>query len=108
MRSPSERFRALTLVSAREQHRAAVAEEALVDREAGGGALVEEPLRLAGLAEPDVLVPVELEGGRQVVDLGQAQLVRPDAGLLVGGRRDRVAERQLRRGEGGGRVGGEV
>src|SRR5688572_15878775 len=119
-------------VSHRQQHRAPVAEEALVDREAGRGALdltalglaselpgdlahlgdrlgghglpeagqatarvhrhpapdrrvavVEELLGLAGLAEADVLVPVELERGGEVVDLGQAELVGPDAGLLV-------------------------
>ena len=132
--------------SGREEHRAAVAEEALVDREAGLGpldlaalglapelpgdladlgdrlgrhglaeagepaarvhrdapadrrvAVVQQLLGLARLAEPDVLVPVELERGGEVVDLGEAQLVGTDAGLLVGGGRDRVAEGELGR-----------
>ena len=50
-----------------------------------GVAVVEQLLGLARLAEPDVLVPVELEGGGQVVDLGEAQVLGADAGLLVGG-----------------------
>src|SRR5580698_5696340 len=36
-----------------------------------GGAVAQELLRLALAAQTDVLVPVELEGRRQVVDLGQ-------------------------------------
>ena len=38
----------------------------------GGVAVAEQLLGLALLAQADVLVPVELEGGGQVVDLGQA------------------------------------
>src|SRR5437879_11803948 len=40
----------------------------------GGVPVVEEPLRFARLAQPAVLVPVELEGGRQVVPLGAVEL----------------------------------
>ena len=41
-------------------------------------------LGLALLAQADVLVPVELERGGQVVDLGQDEVVGADARLLVG------------------------
>ena len=40
-----------------------------------GVAVVQEALGLAGLAESDVLVPVEFERGRQVVDLGERQVL---------------------------------
>ena len=55
-------------------------------------AVVEEALGLALLAQPEVLVPVELEGRRQVVDLGHVDVVGPEARLLVGGGADGVAE----------------
>ena len=58
-------------------------------------AVLHERARLALLAEADVLVPVELERGGQVVDLGQAHVLRPDAGLLVRRVRDRLLERPL-------------
>src|SRR6202034_2441754 len=54
----------------------------------GGGAVAQELLRLALAAQADVLVPVELEGGREVVDLGQADVLGSDAGLGVGRRGD--------------------
>src|SRR5690606_1403820 len=44
----------------------------------------------------------------QVVDLGEGQVLGAEAGLLVGGVRDRVPERALGGGDGGRRVGGEV
>src|SRR5207244_1087284 len=50
----------------------------------GGVAVVEQTLGLARLAEADVLVPVELEGGGEVVDLGHVEVVGTNAGLLVG------------------------
>ena len=52
-----------------------------------GVAGAQQRLGLALAAEPDVLVPVELERGRQVVHLGQAEVVGADARLLVGARR---------------------
>src|SRR4051794_6878545 len=73
----------------------------------GGVAVVDEPLGLAGLAEPEVLVPVELERGREVVDLGDVDVVGAEPGLLVGAPRDRVAERALGGRDDGGGVGGE-
>jgi hypothetical protein len=57
----------------------------------GGDAVAEQLLGLARLAEADVLVPVELEGGGEVVDLGDVDVVGADAGLLVGGVADRSA-----------------
>ena len=82
-----------------------------VDRDAaaqGRVAVAEELLRLALLAQADVLVPVELEGGRQVVDLGQVDVLGADAGLLVGGQGHRLLERRAHRGGGHRRVGREV
>src|SRR5829696_1852059 len=66
----------------------------------GGVAVVEQALGLTLLAQPDVLVPVELEGRGEVVDLGHVHVVRPDTGLLVGGGGDRVAEGHGRHGGG--------
>lgn len=47
-------------------------------------AVAEQLLGLALLAEADVLVPVELECGGEVVDLSQTDVLGTDAGLLVG------------------------
>ena len=72
---------------------------ARVDRDPapdGGVAVAEQALGLALLAQADVLVPVELEGRGQVVDLGQVEVLGPDAGLLVGGQGDRLLERRAR------------
>ena len=83
---------------------------ARVDRDAAadlGVAVVEQALGLALGAQPDVLVPVELERGRQVVDLGQVEVVGTEPGLLVGGVGDAVAERSGGAPTPGGRVGGE-
>ena len=52
------------------------------------GAVAEQLLRLALAAQADVLVPVELERGREVVDLGQADVLGADPGLGVGRRGD--------------------
>ncbi len=65
----------------------------------GGGAVTEQLLRLALAAQADVLVPVELQGRREVVDLGQADVLGADAGLGVGCRGDGGAEAD------GGRLG---
>ena len=54
-----------------------------------------QPLGLARLAQADVLVPVELEGRREVVDLGHATCPRAQPGFFVGGRRDRILEGQV-------------
>ena len=43
-----------------------------------------------------MLIPVELQGSRQVVDLGQAQVFRPDTGLGIGGVDDLVLEHPVR------------
>ena len=59
-------------------------------------------------AQPQVLVPVELQRGGQVVDLGQAQVLGPDAGLGVGGVEDLVLEHPLRRGHHRGGIGCDV
>ena len=67
-----------------------------------------ELLGLALAAEPDVLVPVELEGRREVVDLGEVDVLGPDAGVGVGGLGDGAAGSRRRRRPGGRRVGGEV
>src|SRR5687767_1351306 len=56
------------------------------------GAAAQEALRLAGLAQADVLVPVELERGREIVDLREREVFRSEAGLLVGRVGDRVLE----------------
>ena len=66
---------------------------ARVDRDAspdGGVAVAEEALGLTLLAQADVLVPVELERRRQVVDLGQVDVFGSDTRLFVGGRGDRL------------------
>ena len=68
----------------------------------------QQRLGLALRAEADVLVPVELERGGEVVDLGQAEVRRADARLVVGRARDRVLERTVGRRHHGARVGGEV
>ena len=65
--------------------------------------MVVAPLRSSCLglalgAQPEVLVPVELQRGGQVVDLGQAEVFGPDAGLGVGGVEDLILEHPLRRG----------
>src|SRR5439155_8425985 len=44
----------------------------------------QQRLGLAFTTQADVLVPVELERGGEVVDLGQREVVGPDAGLVVG------------------------
>ena len=54
----------------------------------GRGAVAEQLLGLALAAQADVLVPVELERGREVVDLGQADVLGADPGLGVGRRGD--------------------
>ena len=64
----------------------------------GGGAAAQQLLGLTLGAQPEVLVPVEFQRGGQVVDLGQAQVLGPDAGLGVGGVEDLVLEHPLRRG----------
>lgn len=61
-----------------------------------GDAVSKEPLGVAFFAQPNVLVPVELESSRQVVDLRKAEFVRPYPCLGVGSRRDGVAKRQRR------------
>src|SRR5690606_35025641 len=55
---------------------------ARVDRDAAAElrvAVVQQALGLALLAQADVLVPVELERGREVVHLGQREVVGADA-----------------------------
>src|SRR5947208_6599912 len=74
----------------------------------GGVTVVEEALGLALLAEADVLVPVELQRRREVVHLGQVEVVGPDARLRVCGVGDRVAERRLGQGHAARGVGCEV
>ena len=68
---------------------------ARVDRDPapdGGVAVAEQALGLTLLAQADVLVPVELEGRREVVDLGEVDVLGADAGLLVGGHGHRLLE----------------
>ncbi len=74
----------------------------------GGVAVAEQPLGLALLAQHDVLVPVELEGRGEVVDLGQVDVLGADAGLLVGGQGHRLLEGGTDGVGGGGGVGGDV
>ena len=62
----------------------------------GGVPVAQQPLGLPLLAEADVLVPVELEGRREVVDLGQVDVLGADPGLLVGGVGDGVPEARAR------------
>src|SRR3954469_15779544 len=45
--------------------------------------VVQQPLGLAVLAQSDVLVPVQLQCARQVVDLREGQVLGSDAGFLV-------------------------
>ena len=47
-------------------------------------ALVDHPTGLAVPAQPEVLVVQQLRGGEAVVQLDQVQVVRADAGPLVG------------------------
>src|SRR5205085_10522608 len=54
------------------------------------------------------LVPVELQGGGQVVDLGHVDVVRTEPGPLVGRVGDGVPERPGRGRDDGGGVGGDV
>ena len=89
-----DRLRGDRLAEAREPA-ARVHRDAAADR---GRARAQQRLGLALAAQPDVLVPVELERGGEVVDLGQAQVVGPDAGFLVRAPRDRVAEAAVGRG----------
>ena len=51
-----------------------------------------------------MLVPVEFQGGGQVVDLGQAEVLRPDAGLGIGDVEDVVLEHPLRSWNHGGGI----
>src|ERR1700754_3006386 len=48
-----------------------------------GGARAQQRLGLTFAAQADVLVPVELERGGEVVALGQREVVGTDPGLLV-------------------------
>src|SRR5688572_31316691 len=53
-----------------------------VDRDAAtdrGRAAAEQGLGLAARTQPDVLVPVELECRREVVDLGEAEVLGPES-----------------------------
>ena len=70
--------------------------------------VVQQRLAPPGLAEADVLVPVELERGREVVDLGEVHVLGTEPRLLVGGARDRIPERRLGHAHRAGRVGREV
>ena len=51
----------------------------------GRVAVAEHLLGLAGFAETDILVPIEFEGRRQIVDLGKVEILRTHTGFLVGG-----------------------
>ena len=84
-----DRLRGHGLAEAREAA-ARVDRDAAADRRV---AVAQQLLGLAGRAQPDVLVPVELERGRQVVDLGEVEIVGPDAGFRVRAIGDRVLER---------------
>ena len=53
-------------------------------------------LGLADLAEAHLLVPVQLEGRREVVDLGQVDVLGAHSGLLVDPVRDRLLEAPIR------------
>ena len=63
----------------------------------GRRAAAQQLLGLTLRAQPEVLVPVEFQRGGQVVDLGQAQVLGPDAGLGVGGVENLVLEHPIRR-----------
>ena len=72
-----------------------------VDRDAaadGGGAAAQQLLGLTLRAQSEVFIPVQFQRGGEVVDLGQAQVLGPDAGLGVGGVEDLVLEHPIRRG----------
>ena len=64
----------------------------------GGGALRRSCSPSPLGAQAEVLVPVEFQCGGQVVDLGQADVLRADAGLGVGRVEDLVLEHAFRRG----------
>src|SRR6478609_4213099 len=64
----------------------------------GGVTGPQQRLGLAALAELQVLDPVQLQRGREVVDLGQADVGRVDARFLVRRLPDRLLEGPLRRG----------
>ena len=55
-------------------------------------ALPQQLGRLALAAQPQILVPLQLQGRGQVVHLGEREILGADAGLLVRGPRDRRAE----------------
>ena len=75
----------------------------------GGVAVAQQPLRLTLLAQAHVLVPVELQGRRQVVHLGHVHVLGADARFLVGREGDGTAEGGPAHGaDGDGGVGGEV
>ena len=65
----------------------------------GGRAAAQQRLGSALLAQPQVLVPVELQRRGQVVDLGQADVLGSDARFGVGRIQDLVLEHPLRRGD---------
>ena len=70
-----------------------------IDRQSSaqrGGALPDHALGLARLAEAQVLVPVELQSGGQVIHLGDVDIFGAEAGLLVGGVPDALLEGPLR------------
>ena len=56
-------------------------------------AVADQPLGLAFLAKADVLVPVQLQGGREVVHLGEVEVFGSETGLLVRRGRDGISER---------------
>ncbi len=69
--------------------------DAATDR---GGTAAHQLLGLALGAQPEMLVPVELENRGQVVHLGQGQILGADAGFGVGSVQDLVLEHPLRAG----------
>ena len=73
-----------------------------------GLAVADQLLGLALVAQPDRLAPVELERGRQVVDLGEVEVLGTEPGLLVRGDRDRLAVAVLGQRDAVRRVGREV
>ena len=82
-----------------------------IDRDAptdGGLAGSEQQLGLALLGDADVFVPVELESGRKVVDLGELQVVGPDACFFVRDLRDGHLELVVGLGGNRSRIGGHV
>lgn len=62
----------------------------------GGVAIAHELLGLARLAQADRFVPVQLERSREVVHLGEIQVIGTDTGLFVRGVGDRRAVAALR------------